>query len=770
MSPEAAIRESPASGSFAGRLATGLELLALLVVLLVVAVRPLISETYDSGIQQIVAAAGGPEVASPATTAWFDLAIWAAALAGVAAAMLKGSSWRWTGAEGGWLLLVLAAVVSSLGASNQRLATNASGDWLTIAAMLFIIVNVCRQRWRVCLLLAVIFASGIASASKSAMQVGWEFREMRAEYQQHRSEFWGRQGVDLDDPRVALFERRMATDQGTGFFPHSNTEAGLLCLAGFAGLALASAGGSRPARFGIGLLALLVLGMTITTRSKGGIAAVAAGGLCYVALSRWGPALRRKWRAVLAAGWGLVLALVGLVILIGVVRGGLPGSSLGFRWQYWTVTRQVIAEHLWNGVGALNFDGAYLAVKPIDYPEEIKDPHNFVLSVLAQWGLVGGLGLIVALAGYTFVAARAWGCGEEAQDDGTSRAPLRWLAALVIGFVALRIWLFRGYLPDPGGRALVLFDLGSFGLLWVAAVGASLWAVQSPHAGKIALACFCGCAAFLLHNAIEFSIFYPGTLTPFVAMAGALLAALPEPESAPARPRRATLALTLAAGACIVAVITVVLIPVSRCTAWLSLARASAESNPQEADRSYAAAAEADPYDPTPWFERAVLRTRSGSLQDLDLAATLVEGAIARHRSDLSLYHLQSRVYEVRYRAADSPTDLLAAIGALREALRLYPSSPDEHLSLADLLGRLAAETQSPELAAESVDQYREALRLNDARPGTDEVRRWTPEQRARIEQHLQAVQSLGASPGTAPASLPRETPSYNEIAARESG
>src|SRR5262245_53552624 len=95
-------------------LARRLDHAALFVILLVVAMRPLITGTYESALQPIAEAAGSTESTTPALTAWFDLAIWLAALAAAASRVLSRRRWRWTGVEFGWLVLVLAAVGSTL--------------------------------------------------------------------------------------------------------------------------------------------------------------------------------------------------------------------------------------------------------------------------------------------------------------------------------------------------------------------------------------------------------------------------------------------------------------------------------------------------------------------------------------------------------------------------------------------------------------------------------------------------------------------------------
>jgi hypothetical protein len=82
----------------------------------------------------------------------------------------------------------------------------------------------------------------------------------------------------------------------------------------------------------------------------------------------------------------------------------------------------------------------------------------------------------------------------------------------------------------------------------------------------------------------------------------------------------------------------------------------------------------------------------------------------------------------------------------------MYDTSPDHHLALAELLARANADMDSPHLRAEAIAHYREALRLNDARPGTDEVRRWSAQRTAEIRQRLQDLEAGAARPASAPA------------------
>jgi len=97
-----------------------LEIAALYLLLLVIAMRPLVSETYRTSLslmEEYFGVAGG---LTSAATAWFDLVIWVAAFLTAAGVYLSGRRWRWSGAEIGFLLLVVAAVISTLFTSNKR--------------------------------------------------------------------------------------------------------------------------------------------------------------------------------------------------------------------------------------------------------------------------------------------------------------------------------------------------------------------------------------------------------------------------------------------------------------------------------------------------------------------------------------------------------------------------------------------------------------------------------------------------------------------------
>jgi tetratricopeptide (TPR) repeat protein len=155
-------------------------------------------------------------------------------------------------------------------------------------------------------------------------------------------------------------------------------------------------------------------------------------------------------------------------------------------------------------------------------------------------------------------------------------------------------------------------------------------------------------------------------------------------------------------------------------------------------------------------MELAVLCARSNRLADLNRAVDAVNEAIQRDPDRLLLYQDRAGVLDARYLLAGSAADLLGAVGAARRCVEMYPASPDQHLELAELLARAGDDLGSPQLLSEAIDHYRRALELNDARPGTDEARRWS---HRRVEQIRQRIATL-ESPATAPASSRSGLPS----------
>ncbi len=727
----------------------------------IAAARPLISETYTAALHGISMALGGGDL-SPAVTAMFDLAIVGLALFASIMMCVNRQGYRWTGLEPGALLMVVAAIVSTIFAGDKRVALNASADWLCAVMLVLLIPQVVRSRQGGRLLLAVIVASGAASATKSAMFVVDEHDEMVRQYEESKESFWARQGVALDDPQVELFEKRMMAKEASGFLPFSNAQGSLLVLCGFAAMAC---GLMRPAGTSRGVavfLAMVLWGSIWWTQSKGAVIALVAGLMLWVVVWLLRARLVRHSRESWVLFWSAVLILTAVVVIGASLRGGLPTDSLQFRWNYWQVSQEIIADHVWTGTGAHNFDRAYMQHKPIEFPEEINDPHNFVVSVFAQWGVLGLAGLVAMMLGGSWTIFRGMGrrsvegsvisATEDspgANPQGISRG---WVFLTIPAFLLIRAVLVSVQVPSRVMLELVIFDLGLYGVIWTAAY-VLLVLPREESEDEIAISWLLplavGVFAFLVHNTIGFSLFVPATLTPWAVMLGVLLGALaPVSATAPSKPRAA--APVAVSGLALFALLILVVIPVRRATNLLHRAR---NVSPPVAMELYERATQADPLDATAYAE---LAERSLMVPEprWQQARQALDAAKSRDPGRLSLHRLETQMLAHRFEMLGEQEDLEDAIAAARSVLELYPESPNDAAALGALLDR-GSDQGNGERAREAIAMFRRALEL-DARRPAEEIRRMPESWRRSLEERTAGIESrLKKSERESPASEP---------------
>src|SRR5205085_807004 len=91
----------------------------------------------------------------------------------------------------------------------------------------------------------------------------------------------------------------------------------------------------------------------------------------------------------------------------GIKTGGLPTRSMNFRWMYWRGAAAMMREHgLW-GVGASNFGRHFTHYKPVECPEDVQDPHSWIVRAATEWGWLGLIGMLTLWVGISVRLARA---------------------------------------------------------------------------------------------------------------------------------------------------------------------------------------------------------------------------------------------------------------------------------------------------------------------------------------------------------------------------
>ncbi len=803
-----------------------LETVALYLLLIVIGARPLVSETFDSGIDPFGLALGlpsGPGPVLPLTMSLLVLAAAVLAAIGWAKGPGRADNRRSAGILFGAMLLALGMLNSLSAASGKRIALNASSDWLTAIIVCGVLVRLLRRPWQIRLLLSVLVATAVTFAAQCALQRFLEYPETIAEYQKNRETFWAQQGVPLDDARVLLYEKRLEARDAGGFFAHANVAGSFLLLSTWVAAALAAAklrGPASPFRLVFaavtGILAVLLFASIVMTGSRG---ALLAGALTAGLAVGWvlvSPRFRDRWAARWAAGWALAM-IVGAAVVVGAKHSS-PWSSLGFRWNYWRTTEPLLRDFFWTGVGAQNFGKVYLRYKPIAVAEEIQDPHNWLLSAFCQWGVIGLAGLVALAVGvslhWTMTAPARPDPPPEARPPAADRfSPWPWLLSLAAGVLAVRVWSLWGNSTD-----YVRYAAGVPLLIWCLSFVAAMlesdrlaWS-DLPIAPAAGFLLFAGALAFLLHGMIDVSVFYPATATVLFAVLAAALAVRYQ-NAAPAegptdRPAAVRPAVVMAAAFAVLFVAHAVwLWRPAACVQWnveeaRRLARQeSATASPRgmidpvrsAAMAAYREAIAADPLDATApreaaeWLLRELHRIEAPAGEpsifcsaptDAPAAAFVVWPAkmieeivrllqVAEQRDplEIGIQRTKATAHSFRAKACRGLADAHAAIGAARGAVSRYPQSPQDHLLLAEMLSLLAdllppQGFEIAEVRRMAAAECRLALDLDAARPGTVELRRWSPERRQQLEDAFcqdpeAAATQTAPTSGPAPASEP---------------
>jgi O-Antigen ligase len=711
-----------------------LDAAALLIVLVVVGLRPLISESYDTAQLTLVAALPDVESIGPLRTLVLDGLILVAGLLWAVGRLVETDRrYRRCGLGFGLLMLGVAAAVSCAYAGQKRLAFVGAVDWMCCALVAVLLAQLLRRAWQVRLALCVVLASAGATAVECFDQVFNTYPSTEALYAEEREAIWERQGVPLDSPQVAMYENRMYAREAIGFFTHSNVAGAYLVMCGFAAAGLAIAGRAGGARkVAAAVAALGCLGAGVLTNSRGALAAGALASVLWAVhafLNRKG---RLRGNRLLLWGWGAFVLVAAAVIGHGLYHDSLPGRSLEFRWRYWTASVEMAADHPVTGVGSGNFGRHYLQYKDVRSSEEVKNPHNLFVGALSDWGVLGLLGMLTLLVGASRAALRP---SREIIPNRDSHLFIGGAVPIVIAIFAIRLRLLgsddSNYLYVA--TAIPLFAwAGTFALVYAGSRVISF--------DVLARGIGFGLLAFLASDMVNFASFEPGTATTAFALFGILISIRGEEVGVGVGRSIAALGATIAAA---IAVLLLGIIPVEK--ASVLLARARRSSDPAAALAAYHDAIEADGWDSTAAYEsarlqRALAGDGSEAIASLRAAVEDVNEAIRRDPVHLKLYREKMRCELILSKLAGMPGDRATAVQTARKMVELYPTSPTTHLELAECLevrGRVESNAQALE---EALREYDRALAIDDGRPAWETVRRMNERRRDAVQSRIEAV------------------------------
>ncbi len=732
---------------------------------------------------------------------------------------LSRRRWRLTALEIGAIVLTCGALLSVPVASDKRLALNTAMDTilpLIAAATLYQLLGH-RSAWRRALLAGLVAVSA-ANCWKATAQWGWEYRKVRDTYLQIKAQFWSQRGISLDDPAVAAFESTFSESRPMGFIQCVNVFSSFLLLglawtgAGLAGCGCWRARGQgtghdpgngpvndkspcppgthaavarplhgsdrddtpSPAAFQPAMIAAVVLlALTVWTlvvllwdhvvgSMVGLLAALATG-----AAGLWLRDRPKRLAIVLATGLVLlqttIVALatgprdVQRVILDGKLAGRKSGSLVA-RFYLWDGGVRLFSAHPLTGVGPSQFAKRYLAIRP-PYSSVKKPPdaHNWMLNVAAEWGILGVLGVLIAVGGCGWSIVRALA---RPPDEIHRAAHAALLPAML---VVLGCWLIAGSdLPRSLWAKILAYPL----LISLPVAALVSFCKLYGRTGQVIL--LAGLVGFVVHCTDEITPSVSGVMWPFwatVALAMAWKGHVPVSSIAqnPVR-RRIAQAWPVLAWAASLAVVALTVRPVQAVALMHRAQQAYLDHKPEQGVQLLRAAAAADPLDPLPLKTAALVRYRLGqtdtarALSHFRDFVALSGGAVQRDPFDYDCW--RSLALANMYLATGIGDFALVdeAIRNMRKALELNPQWPEGWLELARMAavtgGRQGDQSALLRTALEALDK---ALVLEDGRPSetppalTAEARQEALRMREELLGRLAAAAAQSATTQPAP-------------------
>jgi len=804
----------------AGPIARFIDHAVLLVLLTLIPLRAVAGETHTFETPRLLRglASFGP---SPATT--FAIAAIIVACAGwvFASGAWRGRRMRTTGLEAGGLMLLVASIIAFARAGQKHLALIGAADFLTVVLYAITVRQLLTSRWHLRLGLAVVMATAGMLVAKACYQKWVEWPATIKYYEEHRAELLGtttpandarspdalpatQQAIALSDDaseqrRAGLihdYEARLRSGAMTGYFAHPNILGSCMAMLTLCcgGIAFARwRGGRRGAMVAPALLAFACAGVLIGSQSKGAGAACIAAALFFLPgmvgsirpdlLSpRIAKPLPRTFaRRMVITGW--ILAAFGASSLFAMLRAepGLLGLSMRYRAMYWEGAKAMVDDVGVWGIGPDNFGRHFTRYKPVACPEEVDDPHNWLIKSFVECGWLGATGLLVLLVGGSLklaapIDAKINANGEQAhRQDGAERDSRRRTVpspskgegwgegdprasrtqsvvlnlAVVLALFAIAWCILIAGAPSDFTIVTLALGLAPFALFFVAGAieRADTTSFDESDMPLIAAGLGAGLIAFLAHAFIDLALFTPGAATMFFAVAAIALAAR-EPRQFNLRGHnhevRELFRQIVKGLAVATAATALVAIMGLRTTAMyfygehtLSISRTPGNSGSH--DLEFWKTIDLNPLDGTAVEERLdLLSANIASTADADYVLKLANVLERRDPFNAAVWHHRMAAYSARFAMTGAVAELRQAVAMQQKSVEAYPTSPLRWLALGDLLERLAEQTRDPADRRAAADALQQAVDLDGKRIYVSKPNRLSAELvqaiRARVE------------------------------------
>lgn len=644
-------------------------------------------------------------------------------------------AYRFTGLEIGAVLFIVGGVIGTLAASNKRAAIN---DFITllvpiITAMMF--VQICNSTVKIRLVLSVFVGIAAASALQCVSQYFVDTKLLIEQYEQQPQSILEPLGINKGTFEHMLFEHRIYTKGINGFLTTSNSVGSFALLSCFAAIALFAERIRNFIRERKSSLVLILTGLVLAVsllnlaipQSKGAIGSFILALLVFLLLISFGRIIAGSRKTVLLICLIITIAAGFLFVSYGVKHNRLPGgNSMLVRWQYWTASAQMYLDNPLTGVGPGNFNSYYPQYKIPEALEVVRDPHNFLLAFLTQYGPIGLFGfLLLLIAVWNRGICVLGACELKSLQQNFQKIFIIFAVVITAAMLIIRPFIKPMVISDEH-TAIIFY---AFFVLYVVPAASFLigfWLACGAFKEKkllvtdlTAAAIIAGTFGLIIHNIIDFAMFEPGVYTSFWFCMAIIAAVYIINRNAGFKlfllGISAKVILLFLHLAVFVLVLIWGFIPVIQSTNANRQAQNSLLSGLMDNAQGFLnAAAKTDPLNPVPYSVKGRLALQEyyfyngASKEPLFTAQDSFVNAIDRDKADFKNYEKLAQTYELL-------GDLNKAFELWVKTVELYPGFDRGHLSLAQIAEKLGKEDlalKHYKISVDIEDAYRQQFMI----------------------------------------------------------
>jgi len=424
----------------------------------------------------------------------------------------------------GIILLLCASLFSSLSATDRSLAMY-NGTGLLIGIILFLIVkDIFSEPKRVIICIFIIITMGTVFSLKVWNKHLFEMKQSYEYFLRHKRDILKEMGKEEDDRFLKLVEGRLKGGDNGGFFFHSNLAGSYLSSIFFLSLIPILSGSFKKKRISGKTLLNIIIGASILsalflTKSRGAIFSLLISLIIISVIYVFRYWIRDNLKTFLVISVLITSVCVCSFILYGVKKREFPDQSLTYRWQYWVGSYRIFKHNWLFGTGPGNFRYYYLRYKLPEAPEHIRSPHNMIVQAFCEYGIMGGMGILLLMGGILYQGLRRYVDSlNRLRDIPYDRESLSFLIILLItifGSVFLiKRYLFNNFFIIFLPYMVVFLLVSVFNLL-------SNDMFKESH---IRLFILGSVICFLIGNMVNFSLFEPSTELLFFILSALLIA------------------------------------------------------------------------------------------------------------------------------------------------------------------------------------------------------------------------------------------------------